>query len=126
MDRARPEMTKENMKSWTRNARERTCAAIEFADRLRIDPERENREQAGLCRWCYYSFRLGGQALTRVPCMCCGKMQVYSSSASADVLCADCARETDLCKHCGGDREGCSLQGGEMRQEWPMPKEKTG
>jgi len=116
MERKRRIMSASNMESWTRASKDRMQRAIDFADRLRTDPEHHNRVQAGLCRMCYYGSHIGGQAITTEPCMCCGKEQTYSSTAT-DILCRDCAKETGLCKRCGGDREG------KIRRKWPSVKD---
>jgi hypothetical protein len=93
---------------------------IQRATRLQDDPEREKRISACLCRVCYYvSGRIGGAAMTTQPCAGCGEDQHYSSTAT-DNLCVSCAREHNLCKRCGGDREMRTL-----RRKWPsfIPKE---
>lgn len=54
-----------------------------------------------------------GAAITLEPCMRCGEMQTYGST-NTDALCLPCAKETGLCKHCGGD-----LALRERRKTWP-------
>jgi len=48
--------------------------------------------------------------------MCCGKDQLYGNTRT-DALCLECAQETMLCKHCGGDRELRT-----ERRDWPDSK----
>lgn len=116
MNRPKRKMTRSNLESWTLRSKERMQSIMDLADKLRHDPEKHNRMQACLCPMCYYGSRLGGQAVTTEPCMCCGEEQMYSSTAT-DALCRPCAQETGLCKHCGGDRE---LR--VRRKKWPEPK----
>ncbi|MDA8114217.1 MAG: hypothetical protein M0Z43_05775 [Acidithiobacillus sp.] len=77
-----------------------------------------NHLAAGLCRMCHYGnrFSLAGAAMTKEPCMCCGKDQLYGNTRT-DALCLECAQETMLCKHCGGDRELRT-----ERRDWPDSK----
>lgn len=115
MERKRRTMTAQNLKAWTRRSQDQVRNILERADQLRNDPEKAKREEACLCRLCFYQHRLAGAAVTTEPCMCCGLPQTYGST-DTDALCLECAEKTGLCKHCGGDRE---LQGD--RNAWPEP-----
>lgn len=68
------------------------------------DPHKTERLTACQCIRCYYIYpdRIGGAAMTVQPCGVCGKDVMYGSTAT-DVLCLPCAKEHELCKHCGGD-----------------------
>lgn len=88
--------------------------AIKTAMRLQDDPGRGLRIAECLCRYCYYARgNMGGAAMTTQPCAGCGVDQHFGSTAT-DVLCPACAKEHDLCKRCGGDREMRTL-----RRKWP-------
>lgn len=65
------------------------------------DPDREDRNQKGLCRLCYYIYpdRIGGSAVTTRPCFNCGENQMYGST-STDPLCLGCSKKTKMCKRC--------------------------
>ncbi|MEB8476678.1 MULTISPECIES: hypothetical protein [Acidithiobacillus] len=119
MERTRRIMNKYNMVSWTSRSKTQMDSLLDVARKLQDDPEWAQRIAAGLCRLCHYHgnrFGLAGAAMTQEPCMCCGKDQIYGSTRT-DALCLECAKDTGLCKHCGGDRE---LQTG--RRNWPEPK----
>jgi len=111
-------MTRSNLESWTYRSKQRMDGIIELARKLETDPECEQRIQKGLCRMCYYGSgtRLSGAAVTQRACICCGEVQTYGST-DTDALCLPCAQETELCKHCGGDRE---LR--VKRRKWPEAK----
>lgn len=119
-DYPRRPMTVSNLQSWTYRTKERMDGLIDLAHKLETDPERDQRLRECLCRMCYYGSRLGGAAIKSEPCMCCGAVQTYGST-NTDALRLTCAQETELCKHCGGDRE---LR--VKRRKWPSAKEKKG
>lgn len=67
------------------------------------DPEKKTREKEHLCKVCYYdSSRVGGSAITTTECAMCTIKMVFSNTC-VDVLCDDCAKKAQLCKHCGSD-----------------------
>ena len=103
------------MSNATHQAKSQSESLIERATRLQADAKRTERLEAGLCRWCFYAAgRIGGAAMTTQPCAACKEDQLYSSTCT-DVLCLPCAKEHDLCKRCGGDREMRTL-----RRKWPQ------
>ena len=115
MERKRRKMDVASMSLATHLSRRRMESTLKLAEKFTSDPERENRLKACLCKSCFYVSGIGGAAMTQEPCMRCGKMQIYGST-NTDALCASCAKETDLCKHCGGDME---LR--VRRKTWPTP-----
>jgi hypothetical protein len=55
------------------------------------------------CKVCtYISSNMAFQAFTNTLCRICGKEMIFSSS-DTDNLCVECAKENNLCKHCGGE-----------------------
>jgi hypothetical protein len=98
----------------TGRATRRCDDAIELARKLLEDPDRKERLVAHRCKSCFYFRSMGGSAITRQPCACCGKPDAYAST-NTDVLCLECAKEHSLCKKCGGD-----LEMRERRRKWPV------
>ena len=67
------------------------------------DPDKKERISKLECLACWYLMgKIGGAAMTEQACGACGKTQLYGS-ACTDVVCRDCAKEKELCKHCGAD-----------------------
>lgn len=108
-------MNKGNMVYKTAQAKQLVSSAIKRAERMANDTDKAQREEKQNCKACYYTSRIGGCAITSQECMCCGKNEMYASTAT-DVLCRDCAKKHGLCKHCGGD-----IEMRERRKEWPEP-----
>jgi hypothetical protein len=109
-------MNKGNMIVATEKAKARVNAWIQKAAEVQDDARRKERIKRHECKACFYIDRLGGAAMTTRPCMGCGKDEMYGST-NTDVLCMNCARTHELCKHCGGDREIRV-----RRKEWPEPE----
>jgi len=113
-------MTAQEMGRSTKAGRDFVDSIIATAKAIATDSDHQHRMQKCLCKACHYrsmlSAGVAGAACTSRPCMRCGQNQHYASTAT-DVLCADCAKATDLCKKCGADME---LR---MRQTWPVPNE---
>ena len=112
-------MNKGNMIGATERAQQRVKAWIDHAAEVQADARKAERMARLECKACFYSSRLGGQAITTRPCMSCGSREVYGST-NTDVLCAPCATAGDLCKHCGGDREMRA-----RRKAWPSAYSET-
>lgn len=106
-----------NMTAATERAKRRVADVQRLADDMKNDPRKDERLAQHECKACFYSSRIGGAAMTTRPCMSCGKVEMYGSTAT-DVLCMDCAKKHALCKHCGGD---LNMKAG--RKNWPTPKE---
>lgn len=68
------------------------------------DPYKQERIEASECIVCFKSDRIGGAAMTNIPCGLCVKVMGFSST-NVDYICIDCARKNNLCKHCGADME---------------------
>lgn len=99
----------------TECAMNRVLAWIALAEEVKMDARKTERLKRQECKSCFYASRIGGSAMTERPCMCCGSVMVYTSTAT-DVLCPGCAQKHQLCKHCGGDLEMRS-----RRKDWPKP-----
>ena len=112
MERSRAVMSKGNMLIATERAKGRVDELLRHADEVRDDSRKRDRQDRHECRACFYGGRIGGAAMTRRDCMCCGESQLYGSTAT-DVLCLECAKIHKLCKHCGGDLEMRT-----RRREW--------
>jgi hypothetical protein len=84
------------------------------------DTERDKRLEKHECKCCFYVFRgrIGGAAMTEQNCALCHEPQMYGST-NTDVVCMACAKESHICKHCGGD-----LDMRERRRFWPAPVDK--
>jgi hypothetical protein len=96
------DLTIYQMISATSLSQSRIENAINLAKKLTEDPDENIRYLKSLCKACYYFSSISGQALTERECMCCNKLQNYSSTFT-DALCSGCAKKYSLCKHCGGD-----------------------
>jgi hypothetical protein len=104
----------------TQVAKRRVDHIIDFARALQADPKRAQRLTQQRCIACYYAPPVvAGAAITTQPCACCGTPEQYAST-STDYLCAPCAQQHDLCKHCGAD-----IDIDTTRSQWPdaAPKE---
>ena len=68
------------------------------------DSDKKARLEAQECKYCWYinTQRLGGAAITNTNCSVCGKEMVFGST-NVDKVCKECAKEHELCKHCGTD-----------------------
>lgn len=104
------------MISATERSKSRVQDLLDRANSVQTDSKQQERRFAVLCKGCFYFPSIGGAAITKRPCMCCGADVIYGSTAT-DVLCQNCAKETDLCKRCGGDAE---LR--VRRKVWPTTK----
>jgi hypothetical protein len=75
------------------------------AKKLEFDLDFKDRRQKQQCVWCfYYDYRFGGQAMTNSNCASCNKDGMFGST-DVDLLCLPCAKELNLCVHCGADME---------------------
>lgn len=82
------------------DAVEERRAAIKAYDE---DKSRKYRLEECLCKYCYYIMRghtFAGQVITHADCRECGKEMVFPTTM-IDVLCPECAKKLNLCKHCG-------------------------
>jgi len=78
---------------------------LQEAESIKTDDDKKNRLEKSECKMCFYrKGRIGGCAMTEQPCGICGIPVMYGSTCT-DVLCLNCAKEHELCKHCGADRE---------------------
>ena len=83
---------------------------VREAEAVINDSEKNKRLKQQECPACYYlRGRVGGAAMTTTECGLCGKI-IHFSSTCVDVVCEDCAKRNNLCKHCGGDIE-CKQRG---------------
>ena len=65
------------------------------------DSGNEKRLEDQLCKYCYYMGKgFAGMAITTVKCNKCG-IEMTFPSTSTDKYCKDCAKELNVCKHCG-------------------------
>jgi hypothetical protein len=106
-------MSKAFMVSATSRAKRQVEDALRRAREVEEDLGSEERLRQGFCKACFYWPRLGGAAITSRPCMSCLEDQQYPST-DTHVLCASCAQEHGLCRHCGGD-----VEMRERRRNWP-------
>lgn len=109
-------MTHKYMTSRTLRAKQQVNDTLKRAKEIENDTRKDERKVAQRCKACFYFTGFAGAAMTMQPCMSCHSPEQYGST-NTDALCLSCAREFDLCKHCGGD-----LEMRERRREWPEPK----
>jgi ribosomal protein S27E len=84
-------------------SKNRMASTIDRAEKFKQDPEVEKRHEEQECQVCFYEKgRVGGAAMTEIECALCNKTTVFPST-NTDILCPECAKEHNLCKHCGGD-----------------------
>jgi len=83
----------------TYNSKDHYLAIIERAAKVLADPDSIKRVKASECLVCFYGSRIGGACCASQRCGLCDK----EMSTCTDNFCLECARQNDLCKHCGGD-----------------------
>jgi|SRR5699024_7370495 len=103
-----------NMIRATEDAKARVKGWLDLAEQVASDTRKAERLSRQECKGCFYASRFGGAAITRRACMSCGEDQMYGSTAT-DVLCIECAKQHDLCAHCGGD-----IKMRVRRKQWPV------
>lgn len=81
-----------------------TRSYIEHCRKVVDDADRLNRWKVQECQRCYYNGKVGGQMITHSKCKSCEK-ELQFPSTNVDRLCIECAREQQVCKHCGADME---------------------
>lgn len=80
------------------------------AERMSQDLEKDEREKALQCLYCYYRRGRGaGQMLTTWACARCNKEQCHGDTA-VPALCDYCAKETGLCVTCLAHRDGTMVR----------------
>lgn len=88
---------KTNKKHWLA-----TKAILRRAHDFEEDIQKERRIKFQNCKFCsYLDSRIGCDMMTNSTCAICGK-PVLNSSTNIDHLCIECAKEYNLCAHCGG------------------------
>ena len=112
MNQAPMQMTPANMLNASYHAKSYVQHICDHAVDLQTDPRKAERLKAQECIACFYRGRIGGATMTERPCGVCDKVQGYGSTAT-DALCLECAKQHDLCKHCGGD---INMR---VRRKWP-------
>lgn len=75
---------------------------LEISEKLKDDPDKDQRLNSQQCTTCYYTPCMGGSALTESICRIC-QSSIVNASTMVDVLCIECARQRNLCVLCGGD-----------------------
>ncbi|MNJ90277.1 hypothetical protein D3C87_78720 [compost metagenome] len=66
------------------------------------DPKKEKRTQRHICKLCFYKTVISMQAFTDTQCGKCDKKMTFSNS-DVNLLCDDCAEDSNSCSHCGGE-----------------------
>lgn len=90
--------------------RHTTALALKYV----TDPDKLSRLSEALeCIPCYYNgSRIGGAAMTQRPCGVCEEMMMFGNTCT-DVVCQKCAKQYELCLHCGSDLKM------RPRRKWP-------
>lgn len=86
---------------WAKSALEST---VRRAREATEDPRKAERLAKPECVVCYYIYpdRIGGAMVTTTDCGVCGT-RIGSGNTNVDVVCPECAKANDLCRHCGAD-----------------------
>jgi hypothetical protein len=93
---------KEKVNNRTRRSLSWAKHILKKAEAVEIDAKKEQRLRAQRCKTCFYiDDGIGGQAITRSKCDICEK-EVINASTDVDYICEECAKEYNLCRHCGG------------------------
>lgn len=108
-------MTHATMSAASSRSQAKVSRLLQLAQEVETDSKQAARLSAQMCKGCFYFDRVGGQAITTQPCMCCEHDEVYGST-NASALCLTCAQKHHLCRHCGGD-----IDMNVSRQSWPVP-----
>ena len=75
---------------------------LETFQKYLSDPDQQKRLDDQECVICYYGTKIGGAAMTDSNCVICDTKMNFGST-NVDKLCTTCAKNHDLCKHCGAD-----------------------
>ena len=68
------------------------------------DIKKDYREKKHLCReCCYLKSWIGGAVMTTSKCELCGR-EIINTSTNTDKVCVKCAKELNICRHCGGKK----------------------
>lgn len=70
------------------------------------DDDKKFRRMIALCRYHYYidTSRIGGAAITTTNCQYCNEEVVFGNTC-AGVYCEKCAKQLNVCRHCGARLE---------------------
>ena len=102
MSRLRPKRLQALIDGATANNRERYAGLLARVLKLLTDPDKEKREEFGLCRMCCYAPSSGfaGQAFTKWDCGLCKKPQVPWHNTATPYFCKECGKKAQLCTRC--------------------------
>ncbi len=76
--------------------------AVQKCYTIANDIDKDLRVLQQECVICFNDFRIGGTTSTITECALCDK-EIFYANTNIDILCIDCAKEHNLCKHCGAD-----------------------
>jgi hypothetical protein len=93
-----------NKEDQTAMNKSKVKSAIKLAAQLVQDPQKTLRAKKNYCLVCWYMPRIVMHAFTAVDCESC-KAKVTFVNSFTDKFCMPCAREHQLCAHCGGEVE---------------------
>jgi len=64
------------------------------------------RQENQICKYCSYvnNDRMAFQAFTNTNCSICDKEIIFATS-NIDKVCPECAKENNICKHCGAEMD---------------------
>lgn len=72
---------------------------LKLAKNISTDPDKKDRLGRNLCKKCYYTPSLAGQAFTEYRCGLCKSTQLHHNT-DTPALCLQCAALYKLCVHC--------------------------
>ena len=94
--------TKEEQIIKTKENKMKKSEIINLAKRIMEDARVNKRMEEQLCLLCMYKEVGAFQAITSSNCTKCGK-KIKNPTTDTDSLCRTCAKETNSCRHCGGE-----------------------
>lgn len=123
MQAHRMKVDRANIERQNCSHKERIRFFRKFVQQCDEDPKRKQRLQAQECVVCFGGSRIGGSAVTFRQCAHCDE-RLNSGNTNCDVLCIDCAKKAQLCKHCGADIDLKNRRKREMPESITPTKER--
>ena len=99
MDKNSIEISAEDTLKYNNRRVQNLCNKL---DKYKYDIKQKERIKEQLCRYCFYmeSDKIVMNAFTPQICKKCGT-QSFSANSDTDKYCMTCAKEYNICKHCG-------------------------
>lgn len=104
----------------SRMSESRARSALDFAERLRTDPDQARRLSIHECPPCFYQRNVAGMAFRDYTCQICERENSHPNT-NVPKLCQACATHNNLCTRCLADLGGTEAAQG--RTEAPTASE---